>query len=494
MLKTSAIVILLLLTSLALRLYHIDFDGLTSDETLTLCRVNGIPAVMTDELHIVEDFPEYYTQEWIKDRKNWDNVVQATIRDSGNAIGYNLMLFQWTNIFGNSNTALRMMSLLFGVLTVILGYYFCRQLFNERTANIAGALLCLHPVLIEYAQMARSYVPAAFFILLTTYSLYQVSVAKRHTWLHIPLYIIALNLSLWSHYATLYVFVSHIFLVAFFHSHRKALVLYVIMAVVGFGIFSIWLFNGGLEGKKLINIEKSMWLSGVSINGEEAEVVRTFSDTGYQIGMNFVRIFGNDLPTIAEKSYGYFFVLLIPLSIVFFVFLKVRKSEYFRPVMFVAFPLSMYIIYLLIMVMRTGHSIPFDIRYSTFIIPFACMLLSFGFDRIISQYKRFAVPGYILISMIGLVMLAGFVLHAVHRDKGMQKVDPFTYHHAALFIEQNISTNDVLVFRNKEDAVLTNIYMERNNATLQQIDPSASDDVVILRVGTNEIVHHFPSH
>ena len=493
MFKTSAIVFLLLLASFFLRLYHIDFDGLTSDETLTLCRVNGIPAVMNDQFHITEDFPEYYTQEWIKDRKKWDNVVEATISDSGNAVGYNLMLFQWTKIFGNTNTALRMMSLLFGVLTVILGYYFCRQLFNERTANIAGALLCLHPVLIEYGQMARSYVPAAFFILLTTYSLYQVSVAKKHTWLHIPLYIIALNLSLWSHYATLYVFVSHIFLVAFFHSHRKALIQYAIMAVVGLGIFSIWLFNGGLEGKKLINIEKSMWHSGVSINGEDAGVVRNFADTSYQIVMNFIRIFGNEFPTSSEKNNLNFFILLIPLSIILFVFLKVRKSEYFRPVMFVTFPLAMYLVYLLIMVLRTGHSIPFDIRYSTFIIPFACFLLAFGVDRMFHLYKQ-PIFGYVFLGIVGIAMVVGFVNDAIHRDKGMQEVDPFTYHNAAIFIEQNISTNDILVFRKKEDAVLTNIYMERNNATVQRIDPNASDDVVIEHSGTKEIVHHFPSH
>ena len=126
-------------------------------------------------------------------------------------------------------------------------FYFCRQLFNERTANIAGLLLCMHPVLVEYGQLARSYVPATFMVLLSTYSLYNVAVAKRHLWLHIPLYVLVVTVSVLCHYLTSYIFISHVFLVIFFHGHRKALRQYAIMAVTCLLLFSIWIFNGGYE-------------------------------------------------------------------------------------------------------------------------------------------------------------------------------------------------------------------------------------------------------
>ncbi len=135
---------------------------------MTLCRVNGIDANMTPELTLNVSIDNTFTQQELRSQRTFNNVVSATIADSGNAAAYNVMLFWWASLFGDSNFALRLLSVVFGVLTVILGYYFCRQLFNERTANIAAALLCFHPILVEYGQLARAYVPASFMILLAT--------------------------------------------------------------------------------------------------------------------------------------------------------------------------------------------------------------------------------------------------------------------------------------------------------------------------------------
>jgi uncharacterized membrane protein len=490
-LKTSIIVFVLLFASFGVRVFHIGHDGLTRNETLTLLRVNGISGVVSDNLNVTTPLPDEFTHQQLRDMRTYAHVVEATIDDSGNAIGYNIMLYQWTKLFGNTNTSLRMMSLLFGVLTVILGYYFCRQLFNERTANIAAILLCLHPVLIEYAQLARSYVPATFFILLSTYSLYQVSVAKKHTWLHIPLYIIALNFSLWMHYVTIYVFVSHVLLVALFHSHRKALIQYALMAIVGFGIFSIWLFNGGWEGKRPMNIERSMWQHNVMVNGDDPGYVSELSDSTYQVIMNFVRIFGNDLEPASGKNYGFFLLLLLPFAIVFFVFLKVRKSEFFRPVMFVTFPLIMYIVFVIFMVLRTGHTIPFDIRYTTFVMPFACLLLAFGFDRMINLDRRLVWPAYSLIIVVMIVMIAGIFPGLLRQRNHVRITEPFMYHNAADFIEAHADKSCSITFQNKEDAILTNLYVKQDIPCIQRIDPSIEKNRMVIQNGTTPYIYTF---
>jgi hypothetical protein len=194
--RTSALLSLFIIGSLLIRLNHLESQSLTQNELRTLCRVNGIDANMTPGLTLNVELDSTFTQQDLREHRTFNNVVSATIADSGNAAAYNVMLFWWAGLFGDGNIALRSLSVVFGVLTVLLGYYFCRQLFNERTANIAAALLSFHPVLVEYGQLARAYIPAAFLILLATYSIYQVSVAKRHTWLHIPLYVLVLNLSL----------------------------------------------------------------------------------------------------------------------------------------------------------------------------------------------------------------------------------------------------------------------------------------------------------
>lgn len=478
MFKTSLIVSILLIASVLLRVLFIDRYDLTDNETLTLCRLNGYAVVNTPDLQLQESIPDTLTHSIIQQKKTWKNVANATIQDSGNAIGYQLALYYWSKLFGDTNIALRMFSAIFGILTVILGYYFCRQLFNKRTATIAGILLCLHPVLIEYSQMARTYALATFFILLTTYSIYQIAVAKKHIWLHIPLYVISLNISLWCHYVTLYVFISHIFLVAIFHSHKKALIQYAIMALFSFGLFSIWLFNGGYEGKKIINIERSMWQHNVAVNGEQPEVVTSASDTIYQLVMNFVRIFGNDLDT-ETRNYGFYLLLLLPFAIVFFVFLKVRKSEFFRPVMFVTFPLVLYIIMIVLMVLRTSHSIPFDIRYATFVMPFACMLLAFGFDRMIAYNDKLTIPAYSLIIVVILVMIAG-LKPGVLRNPNMEiRKRSFVYQDASAFINTNVVQGDTLFFRTKEDMIMTDFYMRTKLDPVFVVDYAQEEMIVI---------------
>ena len=454
---------------------------------MTLCRVNGIDANMTPALTLNVELDSTFTQQDLREHRTFNNVVSATIADSGNAAAYNVMLFWWAGLFGDSNFALRSLSVVFGVLTVLLGYYFCRQLFNERTANIAAAILSFHPVLVEYGQLARAYIPATFLILLATYSIYQVSVAKRHTWLHIPLYVLVLNLSLLSHYVTLYVFLSHVLLVAIFHSHRKALIQYAIMAFVGFGIFSVWLFNGGWQGKKPMNIERQMWQLNLPVNGEMPAYVRTAGDIAGDTAANYVTIFGvhlNDETLMALQV----LLFAIPICSLFFVFRKVRKSEYFRPVMFVTFPLVMYLVFVIIMALRSGHSIPFDIRYAIFVIPFACFLLAFGIDRMMEYNRTIRAVGYAALGILSAVMVAN-LYPALANQTEENRVNYNLYREAASFAQRAGAENDTLVFNNRNDAILVNLYLRKSAPWQQVIRPDA--EAPMMKIHHQDLVAPF---
>jgi uncharacterized membrane protein len=454
---------------------------------MTLCRVNGIDANMTPELTLNVELDSTFTQQDLREHRTFNNVVSATIADSGNAAAYNVLLYGWASLFGDSNFSLRSLSVLFGVLTVILGYYFCRQLFNERTANIAAALLSFHPVLVEYGQLARAYVPASFLILLATYSIYQVSVAKRHTWLHIPLYVLVLNLSLLSHYVTLYVFLSHVLLVALFHSHRKALIQYAIMAVIGFGLFSVWLFNGGWQGKKPMNIERQMWQLNLPVNGEMPEYMRTAGDIASDTMANYVSIFGVHLND-AALLFLQILLFALPITALYFVFRKVRKSEYFRPVMFVTFPLIMYLVFVIVMALRSGHSIPFDIRYAIFVIPFACLLLAFGIDRMMEYNRVIRAVGYATLGILSAVMMAN-LYPALANESEENKENYNQYREAASFAQRAAAENDTLVFNDRNDAILVNLYLRKSAPWQQVIRPDA--EAPMLKIHHHNLVAPF---
>jgi uncharacterized membrane protein len=470
-----------------IRLNHLESQSLTENELMTLCRVNGLDAEMNPELTLHVNIDSSFTHSDLRSNRTFNNVVSATISDSGNAAAYNVMLFWWAGLFGDSNFSLRALSVMFGVLTVILGYYFCRQLFNERTANIAAALLSFHPILVEYGQLARAYVPATFLILLATYSIYQVSVAKRHTWLHIPLYVIVLNLSLLSHYVTLYVFLSHVLLVAIFHSHRKALVQYAVMAIVGFGIFSIWLFNGGWQGKKPMNIERQMWQLNLPVNGEMPEYVSTAGDLVKDTAANYVTIFGVHIqdPSLLILQV---MVFALPALVLIFVFRKVRKSEYFRPVMFATFPLFMYLFFVIAMALRSGHSIPFDIRYAIFVIPFACLLLAFGIDRMMEYSKTMRAVGYALLGVLSALMIAGLYPALSNQNEG-NSIDFNRYREAASFAQRAATDQDTLVFNNRNDAILVNLYLRKSAPWQQVIRPDAN--APMLKIHHQDLVAPF---
>jgi uncharacterized membrane protein len=368
-----------------------------------------------------------------------------------------------------------------------LGYYFCRQLFNERTANIAAAILSFHPVLVEYGQLARAYIPATFLILLATYSIYQVSVAKRHTWLHIPLYVLVLNLSLLSHYVTLYVFLSHVLLVAIFHSHRKALIQYAIMAVIGFGLFSVWLFNGGWQGKKPMNIERQMWQLNLPVNGEMPDHVTNAFDLATDTASNYLTIFGVHVedPSLIVLQV---FLFALPAVALFFVFRKVRKSEYFRPVMFVTFPLVMYLVFVVLMALRSGHSIPFDISYAIFVIPFACMLLAFGIDRMMEYNKTMRTVGFAEMGILSAVMIAGLYPSLANRTE-TEAVNYNQYREAASFAQRAAAENDTLVFNDRNDAILVNLYLRKSAPWQQVIRPDA--EAPMLKIHHQDLVAPF---
>lgn len=74
---------------------------------------------------------------------------------------YYLFLKLWTNLFGYSEIALRIPSVIFGVLTIFVVYKIGKKLFNEKTGLVAALLIATNPLAIYYSQEARMYSLAA---------------------------------------------------------------------------------------------------------------------------------------------------------------------------------------------------------------------------------------------------------------------------------------------------------------------------------------------
>lgn len=136
--------IIIILLAWLLRLHNLIYHSLWFDEAVSVhWAKQSIPRILEVGFNLTEDRlpPLYY-----------------------------LMLKGWSALFGLSETAIRMLSVLFGVLLVPVVAKIALLLFNRRVALITAALVALNPFLIWYAQEARMYAPAVFFASLTVLS------------------------------------------------------------------------------------------------------------------------------------------------------------------------------------------------------------------------------------------------------------------------------------------------------------------------------------
>lgn len=164
--KTSLIILLVLMAGLVLRLISIN-QSLWLDEAI------GALVVKSESYaQIITDFPKH------------DNHPPL----------YYLTLKGWSNIFGYSEPALRMLSVIFGILTVYLIYKIGERI-DERLKFWPAFLLATSPLFIYYSQEARMYVmaaflaSAAFYLFLLTFG---EKSQKVFTWVLFSITIIAL--------------------------------------------------------------------------------------------------------------------------------------------------------------------------------------------------------------------------------------------------------------------------------------------------------------
>lgn len=122
-----AVLLGLTLLGFALRAWRLGGQSLWSDEDITLDRARLGPLALLDALP-VEHAPGYF---WLQQG--------------------------WTRLAGESDTALRFPSLLFGILAIPLAWYVLRRLVGREAALVLGLLVAVNPFLVSYGQEARMY-------------------------------------------------------------------------------------------------------------------------------------------------------------------------------------------------------------------------------------------------------------------------------------------------------------------------------------------------
>lgn len=170
------LITLLLITALgaALRIYKIGSDS-----------------IWLDEAYSVEI-----------SHKPLSTIVEETSKDVHPPLYY-FALHYWIKLFGDSEFYARILSAVFGTLSILLIYFLAARLFDRATGLLASLLLALSPFNIAFAQEARMYTLFTLLALLSIY--FFIKVIKERSLFALAAYALMSALMLYTHVYSLFV-------------------------------------------------------------------------------------------------------------------------------------------------------------------------------------------------------------------------------------------------------------------------------------------------
>jgi mannosyltransferase len=124
--------------------------------------------------------------------------------------GYYLLLHYWRALFGQSEFALRSLSVVAGLALVVFTYLLGRRLFGKMTGVIAAFLGAISPFAIYYSQEARMYVFLAALAAASALASCGFRISDRRSWsAALAAYVFTCAVGLYTHYAFSFILLAH---------------------------------------------------------------------------------------------------------------------------------------------------------------------------------------------------------------------------------------------------------------------------------------------
>jgi mannosyltransferase len=191
---------------------------------------------------------------------------------------YFALLHFWMLLFGTSETAVRSLSAIFGIISIFLIYQVGYRLFSRRVGLISSFLSAISYFYIYYSQEARAY---SLLLLLTLLSFFLfISILKSdivRRW-YFPVYFLC-NLCLaYTHPYALFVIASQVFyFLLFWNKYRRLRVAFLGVQIATVAFFSPWIptFLGRVSA-----ISKGFWISEPS-SASLADTIATYIGSGW---------------------------------------------------------------------------------------------------------------------------------------------------------------------------------------------------------------------
>ena len=143
-------VLALIILCTTYRIFTMDVHGFWFDERMTIQRIHGIqePDMGSDT----------FTSDKFFNDNNPVSVIKCTNnQNSGNNVLYNLFLHFWIGIFGAGETTVRLVSILFWLLSLFIIFHISKLAFPDRKTLpwLSVLVLAFHPLFMEYSEEAK---------------------------------------------------------------------------------------------------------------------------------------------------------------------------------------------------------------------------------------------------------------------------------------------------------------------------------------------------
>lgn len=123
--------------------------------------------------------------------------IPSVLRQDGSPPVYYLLLHIWMSVFGKSEAAVHLLSVVFAIACVPISFWAADRIFGRRAAWITAVLFALNPYLTHHGQEARMYALVTLLSLLVTVCFIEAFVARRRRFL--PAFTLAATALLYTH-------------------------------------------------------------------------------------------------------------------------------------------------------------------------------------------------------------------------------------------------------------------------------------------------------
>ncbi len=184
-----------------------------------------------------------------------EQIVEVSAKDVQFPL-YILILHYWINLFGETEFALRFLSVIFGFLAIFMMYKVGTLIFDKKTGILSSFFVALSQFHIHFSQEARPYVLMALLTLFSMYFFIRI-LEKRTHWNSIG-YIVSSILLMYTHVFGVFIIVSqnlYIAMVFLFSKKplRPKLKQWVLFQVIIILLFAPWL---GILTGQILEVQK----------------------------------------------------------------------------------------------------------------------------------------------------------------------------------------------------------------------------------------------